>query len=714
MKRFLFIAFFFLGVFASAPVASAQVYDTTCPGGSSVAPYGEARNPTNDHLKQNYCLDSTGSPIVNGPETIIGPCTGSGCGQPVPGITGPPTNGLIGRFEIPSTDSVAALTDSSGNGNNGIGTVGTFPPVIGALGGLVCNNGGGASILPAALNSATTIALYMKVGASGVGTYNSSPLGGNGNGTTSGAIQFLLTNQTIIGSDNNVNLWQLTGNNVARTDSLTGFMGTGAAIIELGTLDHIYLNGNESTYRVQGTTAGFQTVGNYQLCGAAFGSGGSNQTYARNTTIYKAYFYNRLLTRAEIDQLTNYWNTLGPTYGAPFTPFSPNAPSVQVVGEGDSLMDGDSGCTQTCYFPLMTLFNASYTAVNHGVPALAALDVQANPIYTYGNYCNPAAQDNLSFFVLGSNDIANHAKTTAQTFSLIGQAIHYWTNVCPGGRVILGTMIDRSTNVASLQALTASLYGNWRAMGAVGLADFASDTQLGCNGCNLNNTYFFDNIHPNQNGATNDETFIAQRAINSAIGNLDWNTAATYTTGAAAAVATTAVTESANTVTVTFAATPANCQKGNLIALTGVTPSTYNSTTTNGAGLSGWMILTSTATTITYYNNTTGIANATVQGTGVCAQAQDQDVFAILGGSAASPNHSLEPCEGYSGQSLYRMVTNTNASPWTISGWGSETINGGATFTTPVASATNHPVVELKAIPGAIGTGGCTWQASLK
>lgn len=75
MKKFLILAGFLIALGACSPASAQVVYDLKCPAGSSVAPNGTARNPTNDHLKENICIDSTGSLIMNG-------CT-SGCGNSV-------------------------------------------------------------------------------------------------------------------------------------------------------------------------------------------------------------------------------------------------------------------------------------------------------------------------------------------------------------------------------------------------------------------------------------------------------------------------------------------------------------------------------------------------------------------------------------------------------------------------------------------------------
>lgn len=641
-----------------------------------------------------------------------GPTIGGGGGgglAPTPGVTGPPTNGLIGQYEILSTDSVSALADTSGQGNNGTGTVGTAP-TIGANGGVVCN-GAGAASLPAALNGALTIGMYLTVSSPGSPTQFYSPLGGNGNGATSHAIQIIFNNSFSSGSGvgsndatadniNNVQTWS----NFSFTDQTTqGFMGNGSFILTMAAADHFYLNGVETGYITQGTSAGKQTTGNYQVCGAAAGSGLSLSTYGNNMTVRKLYFYNRVLTAPEIAQLNQWMNLDGTAVAAAPSLVNASAVNPNLIIVGDSITNGHGILAP--YGSAMKVASAQSYVVNQvGVTGERASNIASNTSYGEGVWCNPNAQDNLIFLFLGTNDVALGG-TPASAIKALGTIIGYWKTNCPNGRVLVATMLSRASNDTNEQAITTSLLNNWQAMGASGLVDFMSDPNIGATGADANTTYFSDGVHPTQGGSYDDLTPIAQRAVNRATGNLSWATATTYSSGAPAATSITAATEATNTVTITSTLNP---PVGACVVIAGVTPAGYNSPTSGC-----WFVLTTGASSFTYWNTTSGLGAGSVFGTAAVPLQKDQDVYAILGGSSAAQNFTLESCLGYSGQSIYLMVTDTNA--WTVTPFVSgETINGQTTLTTPAATNGNHPVVQLKAIPGAVGTGGCTWQASLQ
>lgn len=652
---------------------------------------------------------------ANGQVTIqSAPCSAASGGTPTPGVTGPPATGLMARYDIPASDTAAALTDSSGNGRNGTGTVGTAPTIGASVGGLVCGAANGASILPASLNTAQSIALYLTANAPvpAVSGFEALGVWGNGNGAASNSIGLLISPDSVTGiTNNNINVIWTWGNNNQKNTAFQGFWGTAPVIFTMDTTDHVYTNGTEASYGQTGASQGLQTAGAYQLCGGAAGSGAGVQTYDQNMTIYEALFYDHVLTALERNQLNAWLVSQGTTRGAP--PSLTNSgfgTGYMMHGQGDSLMTGN---TAKPFYGNWTL-NQAYTMNMRGIAGMTTALMLNDPAYSMGIDFSPSALDNLMIYDLGTNDCPNSV-TAATTVGNSANQLRYWAAL--GGRSLWISMISRGAgNDACEQAITALMRTTWQnTPGVARLVDWQSDAALGATGASASAVFFQgDSLHPSEAGVANDETWMVQYAVNAANGNLNWSTAATYTTAAAAAVATTALSESGNTVTVTFAATPANCQAGNLIVITGVTAAGYNTTSANGFGLGGALILTRSATQVTYWDNTTGLSAATVQGTGVCPQEQDADVYAILGGSATTPSHTLQPCEGRTGQPIYRRITNTTSN-WVLTPWNSsETINGGATMNTPTASATNHPVVKLVSIPNAIGTGGCTWQASLQ
>jgi hypothetical protein len=243
------------------------------------------------------------------------------------------------------------------------------------------------------------------------------------------------------------------------------------------------------------------------------------------------------------------------------------------------------------------------------------------------------------------------------------------------------------------------------------MIDMASDPNLGADGAYSSAYFQSDHIHPSSQAYYNDVAPIIQHAVNAYYGNNDWSSATTYTAGTTAAVTVSNATESGNTMTFTTATqayTPGQC-----IQVTGVTPTGYNSTVANGAGMGCWFAISTTTSSFTAYNAASGLGSLSVAGTAIAPQELDADVYAILGGSSSAQSHLLQTCIGRTGHTIYRMITDTNA--WTITPLNSgETIDGGATFTTPAASGTNHPVVALKSVLTSQAAGGCTWHASLQ
>lgn len=624
------------------------------------------------------------------------------------GVTGPPENGLIARYEIPSTDSAAALTDSSGNGNNGTGTVGTAPS-IGATGGIVCN-GAGAVTLPASLNSAQTIALYATIGSSGIANTDYWIVGGsviahsiairvdNFLGIMGTGVDSTTFNMNVVGSEGDG------GASGSRTNS--GMLGTGSIILSMdATNDHIYINGAEASYysnAVGPTSAGSQTSGTFQICGSSAAS------FTNHMTVWKVFIYNRAISAIEAAELNTWLVTQGTNTLNPPSNVNPSVANSSILFvQGDSIEAGKNGgfVPPASVAVLNGTPSPQYTVIERGIGGAEAAWLTQSPATITGNYYNPIGQDNLMVLDLCTNDVGG-GRTTAQCMQSLSQIAKTWTNL--GGRYLLTSLRSYTSHDANAQSLNTAQLASWRSMGAIGYLDFMSDANIGATNAFSNSLYFFDGTHPSQHGNYNDLTPIFQRGVNRANGHLDWGSATTYTTSAPAATAITATSETGNTMTFTSTLNP---PVGSCAIVTGVTPAGYNSPTTGGC----WFVLTTSSSAFTVWNGTTGLGAGTVFGVASVPLQKDLDVYFILGGNASSPNFTLESCEGYSGQSLYAMITNTNASAWTITPFkSSETINGGTTFTTPAATAANRPIVQLKAIPGATGTGGCTWNASLE
>lgn len=640
-------------------------------------------------------------------------CIGSLC---TPGVTSVPVqNGLIAEYRILPTESPASLIDYSGNGNNATGTVGTAPTIQAITGGINCT-GNGAVILPAALNSARTIIAYVTYQPSGSQLFNSIVAGNFSSGGTpanSAALSFINTTPARGQA-------QLQASNTTGSQSTTTYgspLGTNVVGVAMDTVDHLYINGVEAPdYTNTGTISGAQSAGQYQICGAASLSGFFIPTYLTGQVYYLA-MWNVVLNAAQMRQASNYVSQTMTVRGVPVQSQT-NATTNAAICNGDSITAGNTPNppVATPFCLAMTLVNGTWTSIVNAFPGRLALTeaqgaaFDTDPLVRRPTVSSGALGRTIGLFFLGTNDIAGAA--SAQS------VVEYASNWCQGRRknapsvgwsaLLLGTTIDRTGISAAVESLDQLERQYWPRC-FDGLVDFQSDPTLGASGANATAAFQSDHIHPTQGTQYNHMVPIAQRAFNMVYGNRSWSAANTYTATTPAAVAVSAASESGNTMTFTTAAN--TFVVGNCVVVAGVTPAGYNSTTN-----SCWLVLTApNNTTFTAYNDTTGLTALTVAGTASTSQEVDIDIYAILGGSAAGPIHVLESCQGRTDQPIYRMITNTNASPWIIKPfYPAETINGGATYTAPVATASNQQVVVLKPILVSASASGCTWSASIQ
>lgn len=670
-------------------------------------------NPPSGYVRF-YCDSSSGQMTTINSSGIVTPI-GSGGSSAV-------TSGLIGQFKILPTETVSSLVDYSGSGNGATGTVGTSPSIIANTGGISCT-GNGAVKLGAGLNSALTIQVFVSYDSSSNANAANSPVGGNGNLAATNAIQLLLYKNAsgdawgspIAGG---VRLRTFSPGNTFKVSSISSFAGLGSITFTMGkpgggdTHDHLFINGTEVQYGQSAfDSAGLQTAGFYQLCGAAAGSGNAAQTYLTGN-VYYALFYNRVLTPAEIGQNTAAINqeminraVVASSVSLASQTIAPSTDRTnQLVVLGDSESSG--AATGIDFWPNVMGLNGTWNIANQAFPGLlsaSALAAEQNQYTTGTLYKNGAGSNSLIYWI-GTND--SNGTTSADNNRQIGLTAQAF-----GFRTLPATMMSRTGQDTNKNLLNASLRQQFPFY-ANGLVDIASDANLGADGASANTTYFTSGVHITTYAVNNLVSYYFQYAQNALFGSRDWSSANTYTTTAAAPTTITAATESGATVTLSFTSNP--FPKGACIVVAGVTPAGYNSPTGSGS-LQCWHVLTSTATQVTFTNLTTGLGAGTVFGTAVTAQELDADVYATLGGSAVGPIHTLQTCLGRTGQPIFRRITNTNASPWIITPQNSgETINGGTTFTAPVASATNHPIVRLDPILTSAAAGGCTWQASLQ
>ena len=618
---------------------------------------------------------------------------GSGNGNPVL-----PTTGMIADYQaVSQTQSGTTLIDQSGNSNNATFPGGANNPTWAAGGGLACSGAGPQYVpLPAGVINAkaVTIAYNWPTLNEGQATIQAPLI------ATSGQWSLWFTSYD---SANNATphlaAWNVVGN--AGTTDRVSPTGIHVITYNLDTVNDTVYFDNSPVYVSGAHTQGSITSGTMWLCGGNnTGYGGARNNNAFTGTVYRAIFWNAEQSAGQAAIINNAVTTNLVNQGI-------TIPQPYVGPDDVTVLDGDSETYNLC--DILTagvcLYNspATTTVYNVGVNGstttqnLTVLQSEVYPMCPVNGRCTILEW-------IGTNDVGL-SLTATQSYE---QNLAIFRNLrARGWKILVGTMMSRTGQDAFKDALNPLLRSNWSAY-ADGLIDIAADPTLGCDGCNANTTYMSGGLHFTNQAGVNVVAQIHQRGLNRLYGPHDFSQGNTYTTTALAATATTAAVEVGNTITLTFAATPANCLVGNMITLAGLTPATFQTSGNNGTGQ--YAIVTRSATQVTLYAYATGLGTASVQGTGVCPSQQDSDTWVTIAGSAVTPNFSLETCVGYTGQNLYIKNSNTT-SPWTITPFqASETIDGAASLAMPVATSGSNPVVILQALLISQAAGGCVWK----
>jgi hypothetical protein len=664
-----------------------------------------------------------GSGLTLCSDPLLGASTSS-CTSPL--VSGLVQSGLMAEYRF-NEGTGTTLTDYTGNGNTA--TFCASAPVWDANnpnnGGLRFDGTSNCINLPSGLNSARTIFLITQFIPPNSAQFT-TPICGSANPQNWGAMfqgAQLGSQAGAQGGEYYLAGWTQAVGFPIQTQQLAH--GTQLIAWTLGsasdsTHDQIWVNSSippygpdepslpNTSFNNTGQSAGSQSAGHFVLGGTALGGCINAFSTWWQGVMFEAVFYSTFLTPAQIGQNFEVLQTSLAQRGVPLSVtnshelFPAANTNNQFVAVGDSIT---YGAPNTTAYPQFIGFNnssASWNWANLGQSGYTALQfstVEANS-NRVSTAVYPSAGNNALIVWYGAND-CHGGSTGVQTYGSVVAALRNAKAHLTGTsqKVILASMVSYTGEDTCKNVLDTLERQQWPTF-ADGFADMAADPNLGADGASTSTTYFVDGVHPTTNGQANDVAPIAQRAIRRAFGNTSWTAANTYTTAAAAATATTAGSEATNTVTITFGATPANCLVGSMLTVAGTTP----------AGYSGnWQILTRTGTQVTYFNPTTGLGAITVQGTGVCPQQVDEDVYVILGGSATTPNFTLETCVGYTGQNIYLKHANTT-SPWTVTPFGSETIDGAASLTMPTATSGNLPVVILQSTLVSSAAGGCNWS----
>lgn len=615
------------------------------------------------------------------------------------GVDGVVTSGLMAQYRMLPSENPCALVDYSGNGNTATGCVGTSPTIIADSGGAQGN--AGAISLSAGLNSAVSVQLFFAcpycIG---------SLIAGGGTQANSDGLFLVYNTQVAVGDPPFTHASRIVSGQVSgsyHAESRNTFQGTQDIAWVMDTAnsrERIYVNGvvddTKNYYSNNGSSAGSQTAGNYQLMGVSQALFGNGSNYFTGK-MYYALFYNRVLTPGEVAANSAAMAAVMVARGVPRTQFNTSNVDFstrQLVTDGDSITQG-AGITNPA-IPYSTLIKlpGSWQINNTAITgaSLSSGGGFAGLVGTAGTvvdpFYEPTSVGNIVVIWGGTNDNSTAAQGGLRQYCNDRHVV--------GWLCIVSTMVSRVSEDTFKNTYNTWIRQNWRSF-ADGLADIAADPKLGADAQYADTQYFIDpGIHPTQFAIDNNEAPLFQRAINRLGGASDFSNATTYTSGAAAATAITAASESTNTVTITSTLNP---PAGSSVTIAGVTPSGYNGT---------YNVLTTSATTFTLFN-VSGLGAGSVFGTAKIPLQLDGDGWVVLGGSGTSQNFTLETCQGSTGQNIYLKHTNTT-SPWVITPSGSETIDGAATLTMPTASSGNNPVVILQSVLVSAAAAGCNWK----
>jgi len=616
------------------------------------------------------------------------------------GITGPLFIGF------PTEGSGTVWHDLSGQGNNltfGSGCNNpTWVPVIGLTfvsASSQCIN------MPATINPAQTliaVASYTSVG----GNFQ-SPIMGNGNGGATGADGLIIG---ITAFSNTVPSGYIPSIlcNSGNADLSTALLPVGspvftAGVINSGGNDRIYYNDINPIIPTGQTNCAAQTIGHYVVGGQAAGIGFGLRTYL-DGTIYAIAAFSGQATSNQIKAayyiIRDYLQKNGVVMNGQTTT---SGNTIILVGDSQTQSPGGlyvyfGNVNAALTTPLVSLISMPAISGNTALAELSTTPYIAQPMVPVYNGSQSVAGNGGVCLIhnwLGTVDIVSRGETAAQTWGNLSSVLRNEANT--GCKLIASTVVSSTGFDATIQTLDTTIRNNAFASGVSYLSDLASVQILGASGASTG-ACFTDGIHQTAGCSQNITSALVYEAVASLLGPHDFSAAAVYAAPATAAVATTALSETGNTMTITMAATPANCQVGDWAVVAGTTPAGYSNSNLAGVSPFGWWINARNATTITAYNDTSGLGAQTGAGTVVCSQMQQADNYVVLNFGAG--NFTMVPCEGWTGQT--RWFKNINAVGSTIVPFGTETIDGAANI-----SIASGATVGLQSRLTSLAAAGC-------
>ena len=633
------------------------------------------------------------------------------------------SSGLMADYQI---QEGSGTTIADATGQQSAGTFGANVPTWGGtncLGVTDCLSfqTNQTVVMPSALNTARTIQLVMNMQQSVIGASDANVCPIVGNGTTAIGICYWPTNGAGLRS---LGSWVM----VRAFNKLISSSGNNTTENGLFVMTFVCPSSGTALYYANTAASTQLGVTNMGTCtlpsDGTWLLGGSGSTGAGVNLgsfyggIFRALFYNRALTTAEIYSNVAALQAWTKSNDGVIPTLINKDTTPLYLEIGTSISNGNLGKPFSQSVTLNSLNGQAFTTNLIGISGLSASQAVTGigttsfdnvPLYHMANtVVHPSASANVIQLELGTNDLCSSgtpANNVNSTFTSVSSAANALKS--QGYTVFISTMLAR-TPLAGCDAARDTLNNlfltHYREFSS-GIVNFASDPLIGADGAASSSTWYnADTIHPLAVSEQNFMAHMSQLVINRYLGNKNFAVGNVYTSTASAGIATTAGSESGSTTTITVAAgAPA---AGTCVQIAGVTPAGYNSP----AGHC-WQVLTSNgSTSFTYTNSASGLGAITVNGTITWPQDADADTYATLG-ACVGCTHTLQSCMGQM-EPIYRLITSANA--WTITPFASETINGAATFTTPTAAAGNNPIVKLTPALNALATSGCNWTASLQ
>ncbi len=399
----------------------------------------------------------------------------------------------------------SALTDNTGNGNDGTLAASTLAPTWTPTG--LSFTGQQSVALPPALNASRTfvMAVYINPLTTGTQPLNSYPILVSSSLGNTGTNLLYTENIPGVGHQSFGYAQSIyTGSfNTSSSRLTSGFhvyaytLGAGS-----GSVDHTYIDGVETPYTMQGNSAGAQTSGNLFL-------GSSNVSpwtgSGCNCTYYRFLAYPSQLSSASVAAISASIRTEVASRGVSVSPTPTQLNAPQLITAGDSITFGLNVATP--WPGLLSLVNQpAYVLTNNSIVGMTILETEGSEPNRSALLCQNANGPSIAIAFAGTNDFNNYGASAATAFSSLTGWIQ--TMKQAGCRVFVGTMISRTGNDFNSIAMDtdknnydALILQQAKSAGADGVIDFAANPLLGANGAYSNATWFqSDGIHPTQAG----------------------------------------------------------------------------------------------------------------------------------------------------------------------------------------------------------------------